>query len=144
MIRLERERVVDVAIERGARLTRNPEEHVEVQVRDACPAQRRDGSAHGVGRRTPLEHRELARAEALRAERDTRAVPHQHLRERVVDGLRIGLDRDLARRRQPVEQAVEQHRAEQRGRAAADEDRRERYRQHRTLAIKLRRARASM
>ena len=137
MVRLEREGLVDVAVERGTRLARDPEEHVEVQVGDARPKERGDGSADGLRRGAALEHRELARAEALGAERDTSAVPHQDVRERVVDGLGVGLHGELGCRRQSLEQAIEQRRAQQRGRAAADEDRRKRYRQQRALAIKL-------
>ncbi len=111
VVGLERERLVDVAVERGTRLARDPEEHVEVQVGDARPTERGDGSADGLRRGAALEHRELARAEALGAERDASAVPHQDARERVVDGLGVGLHGELGCRRQSVEQAIEQRRA---------------------------------
>ncbi len=138
VIGLERERRVDVAIECSPRLARDAEEHVEVQVGDAGATQRPHGAPHGLGCRPPLEHRELACAEALRPERDASAVSHEHLGERVVDRLGIGLHGDLPRGRQPGEQAVEQRRSDQRRRAAPDEDGVKRIAENRALPIKLR------
>ncbi len=105
----------------------------------ATPARRSVATAprtvSGVARRSSTAS---SRAPKLWAPSETRApVPHQDIGERVVDGLGIGLHGDLGCRGQSVEQAIEQRRAEQRGRATADEDRLERYRQQRALAIKL-------
>ena len=82
------------------------------RLRFATPAPRSVATAARtvLGRRAPLEHRELARAEALGAERDAHAAAREHVRERVVDGLGIRLHRDLGRRRQPGEQPIEQRR----------------------------------
>ena len=92
---LERERLVEIAVELGAPHAGHAEEQVEREVGDARGAQARGRCAHLIGRRPPLEHRQLRRPERLRTERDAHAALRQHRRELVVDGLGIGLDGQL-------------------------------------------------
>ena len=70
VLRLERDRLREVALEVGRALAGNAVDQVERDVVEAGIAQRRHGSADVLRARAPLERLEQVRLEALRAERD--------------------------------------------------------------------------
>ena len=67
---LERDRLVEVALEVGGALARDPVDEIERDVVESGITKTVDGAPDGVRPRAPLERREQLRLEALRAERD--------------------------------------------------------------------------
>ena len=124
MLRLERDRLGEVALEVGLALAGNPVDQVERDVVEAGFAQRPHGRAHVLRARAPLERLEQVRLEALRAERDAvDAVLAQQRGEAGRDGLGVGLDGRLGGGRQAGEEAGERGGLGDGRRAAAEEDR---------------------
>ena len=122
MLRPECERRLEIAVEIGRALARDPVDEIEREVVEAGLAKRVEGAADVVRAGAPLEHREQLRLEALRAERDAGdAGLAQRPGERGRDRLRVRLHGHLGRRRQGLEQSAERRRLGQRRSPAAEE-----------------------
>ena len=112
MLRLERQRLGQVALEVGLALAGNPVDQVERDVVEAGVAELVHRTADLVRRRAALQDVEQVRLEALRADRDpVDAVRAEECRERGRDGLRIRLDGRLRRGGQRFEEPRERVRA---------------------------------
>ena len=135
---LQRECLVDVAVELGAAHARHAEEQVEREVRHARSPQAADRLAHALGGGAPLEHLELRvrRTTARRATPARRgAASAAASSSSTVSGLTSTVTSGAAGR--PSSSAPSRPRAEQRRRAAADEHRLERGREPLALLCQL-------
>src|SRR5581483_745257 len=123
MLGPELDRVFEIGVEVCHGLTRDAVEEVEREIVEAGIAEERERAPYVRRLRTPLEHGEEVRAEALRAERDARhTCAAQRAGELRRHRLRVGLDRDLFRRGERLEEANELRERGERRRPAAEED----------------------
>ena len=124
VLRLECDRLGEVALEVVDALAGNPVDQVERDVVEAGLPQRPHRDAHVLRARAPLERLEQVRLEALRAERDAvDPVLAEQRGQAGRDGLGIGLDGRLGGWRQAREEARERGGLGDGRRAAAEEDR---------------------
>ena len=124
MLRLERERLGEVALEVGGALARDPVDEVEREVVEAGLPERVHRAADVLRARAPLEHLQQVRLEALRAERHAvDAVLAQQRGEAgvTVSGFASTVTSAAAGKR--GEQPRERGRLGEGRRAAAEEDR---------------------
>src|SRR5204863_7160053 len=98
VLRLECERLLEIGVEIGGALTRDPVDEIERDVVKSDITQMMHGTPDVVRTRKALEHSEELRRERLRAERDPRRACASEERSQLArDRLRIALDRDLLR-----------------------------------------------
>ncbi len=131
MLGLERERLLEIALEVVFALTGDAVEDVQREVVESGLAKEPERAPHVVGAGAALENVEKVRPEALRAERDTGdstlpQSPGKLGRHR----FRVRLHRDLVGGGERVEQSRERLGVGERRRPTADEDRLQRLRKH--------------
>ena len=121
MLRRERDRLGEVALEVGGALARDAVDEIERDVVKSGIAKKVHRLPDDIGSRASLENVEQVRLEALRAERDPvhAAVPKEP-RERRCDRLRVRLDGHLLGRGQSLEHACESIRCGERRRPASE------------------------
>src|SRR6202008_2097124 len=138
VLRLELERVVEVGLEVGGGLARNPVDEIERDVVESGITEMMHAPPDVVRTGNTLEHLEERRPERLGADRDARdAGVTQRAGELRRHGLGIRLDGDLLGRRERFEQALEIRQRGEGRRAAPEEDRLERLREPAALELEL-------
>ena len=139
---LERQRVAQIAVEVGGALAGDPVQQVERDVVKIGITEMVERAPDSVRAGPPLEHLEQLGAEALRTERDTRhPMGAQKPGQLGRNGLRIGLDRHLRGRREPVEETGELGGRGEGGGPTSEEDRLELGSEDAPLELKLRQQR---
>ncbi len=138
MLRLERERVVEVRFQIGGALAGNPVDEIERDVVKLGITKMMHGASDVVRTGNTFEHLQELRSEALRAERHPRDPGAAQSNGKLGrHRLGIRLDRHLQRGRQRLEQPHEVGQGRERRRAAPEEDRLELARESAALELEL-------